>query len=187
MNKENDGRRDCEFFCSTWKTLNRRLVRRLEACTEWEELEATASCRPILGGIGNVDSMSAVFPDGTPFEGGSYRLFNPSTGLWSIYWAGDRSCELFPPVIGRFDPGIGEFHGTDTHTGKPVKVVFHWTEITPTPAPWQQSFPPPTADSPGKPTGTPTTPASRKNKVRYQSHPGEPRPSVAMDLTPGSS
>ena len=140
MAQNGDGRRDFEFFYGAWNTRNRRLVRRLENCTEWEEFDAVAACQPILGGIGNIDSMSAIFPDGTPFEGGSYRLFNPKTGLWSIYWADDRSCELFPPVLGRFVDGVGEFHGEDTHNGIPVKVVFHWTEITSTSAHWQQAF-----------------------------------------------
>jgi hypothetical protein len=140
MSAHNDGRGDFDFFLETWKTRNRRLKRRLDHCTEWEEFDSIAVCQAILGGIGNIDSFSATFPDGSPFEGGSFRIFNPGTWLWSIYWADDRSCELFPPVLGRFVDGVGEFHGDDTSNGVPVKVTFRWTEITPTSAHWQQAF-----------------------------------------------
>lgn len=93
-----------------------------------------------MGGIGNIDSFSATSPDGTPYEGGSHRLFKPKTGLWSIYWADDRTFDLQPPVTGCFKRGKGEFFGDDTHAGKPVRVAFQWTEITPTSAHWQQAL-----------------------------------------------
>jgi hypothetical protein len=140
MTQEIDGRRDFDFLYGTWTIRNRRLSRRLEYSTNWEEFDATGVCQPILGGIGNVDSFSATFPDGMPYEGGAYRLFNPKTGFWSIYWADDRCCELQPPVVGRFKRGVGEFFGEDVHAGKPVRVAFRWTEVTPTSAHWQQAF-----------------------------------------------
>jgi hypothetical protein len=94
----------------------------------------------VLGGLGNVDDFRTTFPDGRPFEGMSLRLFNPSTGLWSIYWADDRGCQLLPPVTGRFTNGRGEFFGDDTHEGTPIQLVFHWDDTdTGTPR-WSQSF-----------------------------------------------
>jgi hypothetical protein len=138
--KMSDGRHDFDFFHGSWRIHNRRLVRRLEKSDKWEEFEATGACQPIFGGVGNVDSFSAILPDRSAFEGASYRLFNPKTGLWSIYWADDRSCVLFPPVSGRFRDGVGEFFGDDTHDGRPVRVVFHWTDMTATSAHWQQAF-----------------------------------------------
>jgi hypothetical protein len=140
MPQANDGRHDFDFLHGDWTIHNRRLAERLRGCTEWRAFEARAACGPVLGGLGNVDDFRTTFPDGRPFEGMSLRLFNPSTGLWSIYWADDRGCQLLPPVTGRFTNGRGEFFGDDTHEGTPIQLVFHWDDTdTGTPR-WSQSF-----------------------------------------------
>ena len=55
------------------------------------------------------------------------RLYDPATKLWSIYWSDTKSYKLFPPTIGKFENGFGEFFGDDVEGGKPVRVRFHWT------------------------------------------------------------
>jgi hypothetical protein len=94
----------------------------------------------VLGGLGNVDHFHTTFPDGEPFEGMSIRLFDPATRRWSIYWADNRVCRLLPPVVGAFHDERGEFTGDDVCDGTPVRVVFHWSDITPTSARWEQAF-----------------------------------------------
>lgn len=47
---------------------------------------------------------------------------------------------LFPPVIGRFTDGRGEFYGDDTHDGKDVRVRYVWSGISATTARWEQAF-----------------------------------------------
>ena len=42
--------------------------------------------------------------------------------------------------MGRFEDGRGTFHGDDELDGKPIRVVFRWTDITPTSARWEQAF-----------------------------------------------
>src|SRR5262249_6601463 len=118
---ENDGRRDFDFWFGDWTIHNRRLRRRLQNDTEWHEFPATGRCWSIMGGAGNVDTFDApIFPtDGKPLHGTSFRTFNPKSGLWSIYWADDRSFDLQPPVHGRFENGRGEFLGDDTFDGRP--------------------------------------------------------------------
>ena len=119
---------------------NRRLAARLRGSEDWQEFEAAVVNWPILGGIGNVDTYETVMPDGTPVNAASLRIFNPATGLWSIHWADDRRCELFPPTIGRFAGGIGRFDGDDLENGVPVRVRFVWSDITTASARWQQAF-----------------------------------------------
>ena len=136
-----DGRNDFDFIHGRWKVQNRRLVRRLQGCTEWEEFDAWQEARPVLGGIGNVDRFTARFPNGQPIEGMTLRIFDPRTKLWSIYWADDRGCQLQPPVIGRFEDGIhGKFFGNDVFDGKPIQVVFHWAKTSADTATWEQAF-----------------------------------------------
>jgi hypothetical protein len=143
MKPVTDGRHDFDFlFHGRWRIHNQHLARRLQQCTEWQEFEAWQEVRPVLGGIANVDRLVAVFPDGRPLEGMTLRIFNPRTRLWSLYWVDDRGCELQPPVVGRFENGRGTFHGADELDGKPIRIVFHWTDITPTSARWEQAFSP---------------------------------------------
>ena len=139
-NHEQDGRRDFDFLHGRWMNKNRRLRKRLQGCREWDEFEAADECRPVLGEVGNVGTFSETFPNGEPINAMSLRIFNPETKLWSIWWADDRVCDLFPPVHGRFVDGAGKFEGTDVCDGSPVDVIFNWSDITATSATWSQEF-----------------------------------------------
>lgn len=140
IEQDNDGRHDFDCFLGEWNVFNRLLDRRLVGSTHWLEFEAASHVRPALGGIGNVEDYRADFPDGKPLIGMTVRLFDPSTRLWSLYWADSRRGQLFPPVVGRFHDGIGEFFGDDVQDGIPVKVIFRWSDMTPTSARWEQAM-----------------------------------------------
>lgn len=109
---------------------------RLRGCTDWEEFAATSVCRSAFDGAANVDEIA--FPDGT--FGLTVRLFDPRRQEWSLYWASSTTSCVFPPVVGRFSDGVGEFYGDDTQDGTPVRVRFTWSAITPTSARWEQAF-----------------------------------------------
>lgn len=72
----------------------------------------------------------------------SLRLYNSRTRQWSIYWATNQTGVLYPPVVGAFANGVGVFEGRDEEGGRPVRVRFTWSNITPTSARWEQEFSP---------------------------------------------
>jgi hypothetical protein len=43
-------------------------------------------------------------------------------------------------VAGRFRAGEGHFEGDDSFDGRPIRVRYEWSEITPISARWEQSF-----------------------------------------------
>lgn len=107
-----------------WNITNECLRERLKGCTEWHSFPATSRVEKVMDGGGNLDQM---FVPARGFTGMTLRLFNPETKLWSIYWSDTKSHRLFPPTVGRFENGRGEFYGDDVEGGQAVRVRFLWT------------------------------------------------------------
>lgn len=128
---------DFDFFIGSWNVVNRRLKTVFAGSDEWEEFPGTTTCRPIFGGGGNTEEI--IFPT-LGRHGFTLRLFDVELRQWSLYWASSRTGVLFPPVVGSFTDGRGDFYGDDTHEGKPIKACFIWSDITPTSARWEQQF-----------------------------------------------
>jgi hypothetical protein len=136
-----DGRRDFDFLIGSWTVAHRRLRRRLEGDMQWDRFGGRCEMRPLLGGLGNVDDNIIELPEGT-YRGSAFRLFDPPAALWSIWWADSRHPGLQQPVHGRFENGTGTFLGDDTLRGRPIRVRYVWSDITPRSARWTQAFSP---------------------------------------------
>lgn len=136
---KNSSPEDFDFFIGSWKIHNKKLKTRLNHCTEWLEFEATSECHKILNGFGNTDQFITEF-NGVPFQGATFRLFNPKTRLWSIYWADSKVVVLDVPQIGSFDGNIGRFYAKDVFEGKPITVVFQWDKMNPEAPVWSQAL-----------------------------------------------
>ncbi len=135
------GSRDFDFWMGQWRVANKVLRKRLTGCTEWEDFTAQVRAWPLPGGIGNYDEF---VPEGwrPGFVGMSLRIFNPETGLWSIYWVDNKKGVLQPPVVGGFENGAGVFEGPDEFDGKPIVVRFTWSVISANTVRWEQAFSP---------------------------------------------
>src|SRR5882672_1250424 len=99
-----DGRHDFDFYFGRWTVHNERLKERLAGSTDWEMFDAAQECRPILGGIGNIDEFVTSWGGG--FIGMTLRLYDLTSRHWNIYWASNRIGTLEPPVTGVFDNGV---------------------------------------------------------------------------------
>jgi len=130
---------DFDFFVGKWNLRNKKLVSRLNKCTEWIEFHSTQEMYKILNGLGNIDNFLATF-NGVPFEGMSLRLFDPLTKLWSIYWADSNTGKMDPPVQGSFENKIGHFITKDIFEGSPILVAFRWDARDENNPIWSQAF-----------------------------------------------
>jgi len=128
---------DFDFLVGEWTITNRRLRERLAGSDDWEEFASTSVVHNLFDGAANVDEIT--FPS-KGFKGLTLRLFDPEREEWSLYWANSQTGVLFPPVVGRFEGGRGEFYGDDVENRTPVRVRYIWSEITPTWARWEQAF-----------------------------------------------
>jgi hypothetical protein len=71
------------------------------------------------------------------------RGYDPKAQTWAIWWLDGRDAHTIgPPVIGRFENGVGVFEGDDTFAGRPIKVRFVWSKVTQRSAHWEQAFSP---------------------------------------------
>jgi hypothetical protein len=133
------GINDFDFLIGDWSVHHRKLKQRLAQTQEWQEVEGTSSARKILAGLGNMDENVIEVPSGT-YRAVTIRTYDPAKQLWSIWWIDSRYPQqhLDPPVVGRFEKGVGTFYADDQFNGKPIRVRYLWTH-TPNPH-WEQAF-----------------------------------------------
>jgi len=128
---------DFDFYTGTWDVVNRWRTDFLDPDSEWEEFPGVSVASSHFDGGANFDEIT--FPT-KGFAGLTLRLHNPDTGQWSLYWVSKRTGVLFPPVVGEFKDGIGEFYGEDHYNDVPILARFRWSGITATSARWEQAF-----------------------------------------------
>jgi hypothetical protein len=137
--KDMRGVKDFDFFTGEWRVHHRRLNERLANSHEWIEFDGTCAVRKILGGLGNMDDNVLDMPGGA-YNAVTVRTYDPVKEQWSIWWIDSRHPgSLDPPVVGRFENGVGTFYADDHFKGKPIRVRFLWTQRSSTPH-WEQAF-----------------------------------------------
>jgi hypothetical protein len=139
---QRDGQHDFDFAHGAWTVQLSRLAKPLSGSTEWVEYEGTSLCRPIWDGRAHVDEFRVRSQaTGAVIDGLTVRLYEPTTGEWSLYWANARTGMSLPPTVGRFEgDGTGAFYDEEEFEGRRVLVRYLWTDITPASAHFEQSF-----------------------------------------------
>src|SRR5262249_14368669 len=117
-----------------------KLKDRLAEHPEWMEFESTCSHWPAMDGSANVEDYVLDQPNG-PYRAVGLRVYDPKTRQWAIWWLDGRypAGPIDPPVSGHFENGIGRFYSDYTQDGKPMRVRYMWSHITPTSARWEQA------------------------------------------------
>ena len=135
------GLHDFDFLVGEWRAHHRKLKERLANNHEWVEFDGTQSMRKLMDGYANEDDNIFNVPGGA-YRGATLRAYDPKTGQWAIWWLDGRNPfgDLDPPVKGGFKDGVGTFYADDMLRGKPIRVRFLWSHITPTSARWEQDF-----------------------------------------------
>jgi len=133
---------DFDFLMGRWRVHHHRLRRRLAGCTDWDDFMCTSSARPLVAGFGNIDQNEIDLP-GDPYIGVTLRTYDPKTAIWRIYWFDSRHPEAIdPPMVGRFEKGVGTFFAEHVFEGRPVRVRFLWSRPTAETCRWEQAFSP---------------------------------------------
>ncbi|KAB8189329.1 hypothetical protein FH608_039635 [Nonomuraea phyllanthi] len=129
---------DFDFLAGHWNVTNRRLVKVLSGSDEWDEFPGYSVATRHFDGAASFDEITCPTRG---FSGMSVRLYNQETRQWCIYWANSRTGVLDTrPMTGAFEGDRGEFHGVETHEGRPVRCRFVWTVPGPDAARWEQAF-----------------------------------------------
>jgi nicotinamidase-related amidase len=102
---------------SASRTMERQgpaLISRLVGSDEWDKFADIPSARSIVAGLGNMDEIR--FPKKGPYRM-HLRLFDPQRDDDCSIWSSTLTGRLEPPVVERFEAGIGDFFGDDQHAG----------------------------------------------------------------------
>ena len=143
MPDRNAALHDFDFLVGEWTVHHRRLKERLANNDEWVEFEGRSTVHPVMGGQALFDDNVLELPSGL-YRAAGLRAFDPATNQWSIWWLDSRTPQgpLDPPVRGRFKQGVGTFVSDEMFNGKPIRVRYMWSNITPDSCHWEQAFSP---------------------------------------------
>jgi hypothetical protein len=129
---------DFDFLVGEWRVHHRRLK---PGTREWVEFDGTCGNRLLIGGAANLEEHALQSASGDAYHAVGLRAYDPQTRQWAIWWLDNRypSGPLDPPVKGGFKDGVGTFYSDYLQDGKPARVRFLWSRITPTSARWEQA------------------------------------------------
>jgi hypothetical protein len=137
---EREGQHDFDFEYGSWKIHLKRLVNPLTGSTKWVEFDGTSVTRKVWDGRAQLEEFETDSAAGGHIEGLTLRLYNPQTRQWSLYWATSKGGPIYPPQIGEFKNGRGEFYAQDTLNGKSAFVRFIWSATNTNSPHFEQSF-----------------------------------------------
>lgn len=133
------GEHDFDFHIGSWATHLDRLQAPLTGSDRWLSYDGTTVVHRVWDGRANLVELNATGAAGT-IAALSLRLYNSTSGQWSLNSSSVGLGTLFPPAFGGFTHGRGEFYGQETLNGRSILVRFVIRDITEISCRFEQSF-----------------------------------------------
>jgi hypothetical protein len=135
--RRSSGAHDFDFLVGEWRVHHHQLQPDRRT---WLDFDGWCSNRPLAGGAANMEEHLLNKPGGT-YRAVALRASDSKSGRMAIWWVDSRnpSRPLDPPVIGRFENGIGTFYNDYMQDGRQMRGRFLWSNITKTSARFEQS------------------------------------------------
>jgi hypothetical protein len=121
---------DFDFEFGSWTAHVKRLAHPLTGSHTWIDYSGTSVVRKIWNGKANLGELE-IGNLQTHIQALSFRLYDPQSAQWNVYFANSRVGILGVPMVGAFNNGRGMFYDTETYNGKPIRVRFVFSDITP--------------------------------------------------------
>jgi hypothetical protein len=137
---QRDGQHDFDFELGSWNIHLKKLLHPLTGSTTWVEFDGTSVTRKVWDGRSQLEEFETDSSAAGHIEGLTLRLYNPQSHQWSLYWANSKGGAIFPPQIGEFKSGKGEFYAQDMLNGKSIFIRFIWSDTTTNRPHFEQSF-----------------------------------------------
>jgi hypothetical protein len=143
---QHDGLHDFDFLIGSWKAHLKKLLHPLTGSKEWVEYDGTSATHKVFDERANVEEFEVDSPAShLHIKGQTMRLYNPQTGLWNLYLIyADKGQLDLPATIGHFDSKQdyrqGYFYDQEVFDGTPIIVQYHWSDLGPHAAHFEQSF-----------------------------------------------
>jgi hypothetical protein len=137
---QRDGQHDFDFELGSWNIHLKKLLHPLTGSTTWVEFDGTSATQKVWDGRSQLEEFETDSSAAGHIEGLTLRLYNPQSHQWSLYWANSKSGAIFPPQIGEFKNGKGEFYAQDMLNGKSIFIRFIWSDTTTNRPHFEQSF-----------------------------------------------
>jgi len=135
-----DSSHDFDFAFGTWTEHSTRLLHPLTGSKEWVEWDGRTVVRKIWDGRANMAEFKGVTPSG-PLELIALRVYNPTTGQWSLNFATSGVGKLGDVAgVGEFKDGRIDFYDQEPLNGRAILVRFSVYSTGPTTQVSEQAF-----------------------------------------------
>lgn len=122
-----------------WRVTSHSVRERMSNERIWLRNTMETEYRILLGGLVAINDTYGTFND-NPMHGIMIRAYDPDLDEWQFHWMSKGYPHLTEQVRGRFENGIGVFHGKEGYRGKTYDMRFRWKLLSSDHAFWEQSY-----------------------------------------------
>lgn len=122
-----------------WSVESRSLVDRLAADQVWLLNTMETRFQVLLGGLVVINNTWGTFND-VSMDAIMIRTHDPDLNEWRFQWMSSVYPHLTEQVRGRFENGVGAFHGTEAYGDERFPMRFRWKRLSDDHYFWEQAY-----------------------------------------------